>query len=348
MNRHGIVLLSLCLALGGCVSASKLKDQEAKTLNEQKRAQALETELSGVKKDLDATKVSLATTADSLQKTQQASQKAETDLRGQLQAGAEQLASLNVQLTSVQKSNKDLQGSLEGKKTELTKKVSDLIKEKDGLSQKLADAQAETAGLRKAKDAEIAGMTLRAANAETALTAKQKELDQAQADKLVLEKAREAEVAKVTKNYEDLTASLKSEISAGEVAITHLKGKLTVNMVDRILFDSGQAEVMPAGKKVLEKVGKILGAVADKDIRIEGHTDNKPIVGELKNKYATNWELSTARATSVARYLQDNAKMDPKRLVAAGYGEFRPISSNDTPELRAKNRRIEIVLVPRE
>jgi chemotaxis protein MotB len=141
---------------------------------------------------------------------------------------------------------------------------------------------------------------------------------------------------------------LKSEISAGEVTITQLKGKLTVNMVDRVLFDSGQAEVRSDGKKVLEKVGKILVTVADKDIRIEGHTDNKPIVGDLKNKYATNWELSTARATAVLRYLQDVAKVDAKHLVAAGYGEYRPVAPNDTPEHLALNRRIEIVLVPRD
>jgi chemotaxis protein MotB len=119
-------------------------------------------------------------------------------------------------------------------------------------------------------------------------------------------------------------------------------------MVDRILFDSGQAEVRSDGKKVLEKVGQVLAGVADKDIRIEGHTDNKPIVGDLKNKYATNWELSTARATAVLRHLQDTVKLDGKTLVAAGYGEFRPVSPNDTPEHRALNRRIEIVLVPRD
>ena len=131
----------------------------------------------------------------------------------------------------------------------------------------------------------------------------------------------------------------------------HAKKVLSVavyNHYNRILFDSGQADVRADGQKVLEKVGKILTTVADKDIRIEGHTDNKPIVGDLKNKYATNWELSTARATAVLRYLQDVAKVDGKHLVAAGYGEFRPVAPNDTPEQRALNRRIEIVLVPRD
>src|SRR5437773_1192646 len=84
-------------------------------------------------------------------------------------------------------------------------------------------------------------------------------------------------LAKVKKSYEDLTAGLKSEIAAGEIKITQLKGKLTVNLVDRILFDSGKAEVKDDGRKVLDKVGSILNSVSDKNIRIEGHTDNKPI-----------------------------------------------------------------------
>ncbi|HAM37049.1 MAG TPA: chemotaxis protein MotB [Elusimicrobia bacterium] len=327
MKNHGVVLMAFALALSGCVSAGKYRDQEAKALAQQQRAEALA-------KDLDASKASLAAAAE-------ASQKNETDLRSQIKADADQLASLNTQMASVQKSNKDLQESLDAKKGELSKKVADLIKEKDALSQKLADAQVETSNLRKAKDAEIAA-------SQAAVATREKELAQARDEKAALEKAKADELAKVKKNYEDLTAGLKSEISAGEVTITQLKGLLTVNMVDRILFDSGQAEVRTDGKKVLEKVGKILATVADKDIRIEGHTDNKPIVGELKNKYATNWELSTARATAVARYLEDTAKLDPKRLVAAGYGEYRPIAANDTPERRALNRRIEIVLVPRE
>ncbi len=323
MNRHSLLILACALALGGCVSASKLKDQQSKTAAEQQRAETLQ-------KDLDAAKAA----ADESSKKAAA---AETDLRAQLQSGADQLASANVQLASLKSSNKDLQKSLEANTDEQTKKVASLIKEKDAVSQKLANAS---------KD--LAAAAARATTAEAALVARDKDLIQARSEKAALEAARASELARVKENYDNLTASLKSEIAAGEVAITQLKGKLTVNMVDRILFDSGQAEVRADGKKVLEKVGKVLVGVADKDIRIEGHTDNKPIVGDLKNKYATNWELSTARATAVLRHLADAAKVDGKRMVAAGYGEFRPVSPNDTPENRALNRRIEIVLVPRD
>lgn len=213
------------------------------------------------------------------------------------------------QLASAQTSNKDLQQTLDAKKGELTQKVSELIKERDALAQKSAAAEAA---------------------------------------KAAVEAEKAAELERVKKSYEDLTAGLKSEISAGEIKITQLQGKLTVNLVDRILFDSGKAEIKNDGKSVLDKVGSILNTVKDKNIRIEGHTDNKPISGELLAKYPSNWELSTARATAVARYLQDRAKVDPARLLATGYGEYRPVASNDTPESRGLNRRIEIVLVPRD
>jgi chemotaxis protein MotB len=244
------------------------------------------------------------------QQEETSSQKSRADdVTAKLDKAKLDLKAVGDQLASAQTSNKDLQQALDAKKGELSQKVSDLIKERDSLTRAAAEAQAAKAAAE-------------------------------------LEKANE--VAQVKKSYEDLTAGLKSEITNGEIKITQLQGKLTVNLVDRILFDSGKAEVKGAGKSVLDKVGSILNTVKDKNIRIEGHTDNKPIVGELLARYPSNWELSTARATAVARYLQDSAKVDPSRLVATGYGEFRPVASNDAPETRALNRRIEIVLVPRD
>jgi chemotaxis protein MotB len=162
-----------------------------------------------------------------------------------------------------------------------------------------------------------------------------------------LQKLKEIEVQKTSKTYENLLDSMKSEISKGEVTISELKGKLTVNLVESVLFDSGKAEVKPNGLIVLQKVIDILKNLKDKSIRIEGHTDNVPIVGALARKYPTNWELSAARAINVARYLQQQG-IDPALLAAVGYGEYKPVAANDTDEGRAKNRRIEIVLVSKE
>ena len=167
------------------------------------------------------------------------------------------------------------------------------------------------------------------------------------AENASLVKAREEQVRKVSSTYESLLEKMKSEISKGQVTISELKGKLTVNMVDSILFDSGKAEVKKGGLEILGKVISILKDVNDKAIRIEGHTDNVQIVGVLAKRYPTNWELSAARAINVARHLQDQG-IDPGQLSAVAYGEWKPVATNDTAEGKAKNRRIEIILVPKE
>jgi len=325
--KKNIILIVAVAVLSGCVSAGKYKAQE--------------TKLGGVIKELDSVKTGWAASDERGRNREQDLKKQIEDLNRQTGDIVGQLDSANAQITALQKSNKDLQESLDAKKGELSKKLSDMIKERDELSKKLTDMVRE-------RDEFSRKLTNTTAAMDELKKLKDEELARAEEDKKVLEREKEAELAKVKRSYEDLTSNLKSEISAGEVTITQLKGKLTVNMVDRILFDSGMAEVRKEGKKVLDSIGKVLNGITDKDIRIEGHTDNVPIKGDLKNKYATNWELSTARATAVARYLQDNDKVDPVKLVATGYGEFRPVAPNDTPENKALNRRIEIVLVPKD
>jgi chemotaxis protein MotB len=167
------------------------------------------------------------------------------------------------------------------------------------------------------------------------------------AENASLVKVREEQVRKASSTYESLLEKMKSEISQGQVTITELKGKLTVNMVDSILFDSGKAEVKKGGREILGKVISILKDVSDKSIRIEGHTDNVQISRALAQRYPTNWELSAARAINVTRFLQDQG-IDPGNLSAVAYGEWKPVATNDTAEGKARNRRIEIILVPKE
>jgi chemotaxis protein MotB len=169
---------------------------------------------------------------------------------------------------------------------------------------------------------------------------------QAKAKALEVEKTEE--ILGVKTMYEDLVQDMESEIKKGKVTITQLKGRLKVNMVDEILFDSGKATIKAQGVKVLERVGKVLLNVKDQAIRIEGHTDNVPIGPDLATRYPTNWELSVARATAVARYLQEKIGVDPRSISATGYGQYQPIASNETEQGRTRNRRIEIVLVPKK
>jgi len=158
-------------------------------------------------------------------------------------------------------------------------------------------------------------------------------------------KSKEVEAASNT--YKELLQEMKGEIAKGQITITELKGKLTMDVVDKILFDSGEATVKEEGLAVLKRVVDILKNVKDKNIRIEGHTDNVKITGRLAQKYPTNWELSYARAINVTKYLQEQG-IDPKILSATAFGEYQPIADNATPEGRAKNRRIAIILLPKE
>jgi chemotaxis protein MotB len=161
----------------------------------------------------------------------------------------------------------------------------------------------------------------------------------------VIEESKQ-EISELKSTYDDLTSELHDKIVQGEIEITQLKDKLTVKMVDKILFDSGSAAVKKGGKKVLSQVADILKKVEDRQIVVEGHTDNVPISSRLRDVFPSNWELSTARATNVVRYLQDEGGISPNLLSAVGYGEYRPIASNKTKEGKSKNRRIAIVLVP--
>ena len=162
-----------------------------------------------------------------------------------------------------------------------------------------------------------------------------------------LQKAKEEKVKEVSGTYEQLLANMKNEIAKGQVTISELKGKLTVNMEAAILFDSGKADVKPEGLDILNKMVETLKNVRDKAIRIEGHTDNIQITGALVRTFPTNWELSAARAINVTRFLQEQG-IDPVNLSAAAFAEHKPVADNSVKEERAKNRRIEITLVAKE
>lgn len=156
------------------------------------------------------------------------------------------------------------------------------------------------------------------------------------------------EKEKVVQAQRTLLDEMKAALQSKDVTISELQGKLTVNILDRILFDSGEAVLKPEGQKVLEQVAGVLVAYPKRQIHVIGHTDDVPISASLRNRFATNWELSTARATAAVRFLEENAGVDPRRLGAVGYGEFHPVADNSNPEGRAKNRRIAIVVLPEE
>jgi chemotaxis protein MotB len=155
---------------------------------------------------------------------------------------------------------------------------------------------------------------------------------------------KEGELAALRSTQDELVDGLKKEIADRQVQVERIRDQIRVDMVDEILFDSGEAALKPGGIEVLKKLGAVLAKVKDRPIEVQGHTDNVPIRGLLAKRFPTNWELSAARATNVARFLQDQAALDPTRLSATAYAEYKPRASNDTEEGRRANRRIEILL----
>ena len=342
------------LALVGCVST----DTHNKTL----------AELEALKKRSAAESQAKQAQSDHMQQ-QLASLKQQYDQEAAQRASAEaRAAALAKEREALAARSTELQSrlaGLESEKGQLNSQLGDVRGLIKALEQKYASgtasAQGEIATLQK-RAAELEAETARIAAEREQLRQEQSnltaDLDQERqrlkaegAEKARLEQertAKEDEIKRLTKTQEELSKSLQDEIAKGNITIQQVRDKLTINMVDRVLFDSGQAQVKPAGLKVLKQVSGVLTKISDKQIRIEGHTDNVPISSKLKDRFQSNWELSTARATSVVRYLIDHGGIDRQFLSAVGYADTHPIASNDSEEGRTSNRRIEIVLYPKD
>ena len=313
MPLRAPALAMLCaMAVGGCVSSGA----HTKTLTEleaaKKTSAQLQQQLAGLQQNLD----------------QEATQR---------KAAEQQATELQSRLDGLEKENGQLNselGNVRGQITDLEQK----------LANGSASAREEIAKLQK-QASELEGNAARIAKEREQLRQEQSQL----ATTLEQERlAKEEEIKRLTRTQEELSKSLQDEISKGNITIQQVRDRLTINMVDRVLFDSGQAQVKPAGVKVLKQVSDVLNKISDKQIRIEGHTDNVPISSKLQDRFKTNWELSTARATTVVRYLIDQGGVDRQYLSAVGYADTHPLASNDSEEGRSSNRRIEIVLYPKD
>ncbi len=148
----------------------------------------------------------------------------------------------------------------------------------------------------------------------------------------------------ITKRLNDVLRNALLGFNSEDLSVEIKNGKVYVSMSDKLLFKSGKADIEDEGKKALKVLAEILNKNPDVDILIEGHTDNVPIKTAM---YKDNWDLSVARATSIVRILNEDYKVLPQRLTAAGKGEFFPRATNETAEGRAKNRRTEIILSPK-
>jgi chemotaxis protein MotB len=153
---------------------------------------------------------------------------------------------------------------------------------------------------------------------------------------------RKAESEKRIAEFQELTAKFKPLVDSGKLSVRVVNGRMVVALSTDILFPSGSARLSKEGAMSIREVSGVLSSIDGKKFQIEGHSDSLPI---RSAQYPSNWELAAARALNVLNTLVE-AGMSPDRISAATYGEFQPIRTNDTPENRALNRRIEIAVVP--
>ena len=313
MPLRASAMAMLCaMAVGGCVSTGTHTKTLTELEAEKKTSAQLQQQLAGLQKSLDQ---------EAAQR--KAAQQQAADLQSRLDGLASQNGQLNSELTNVRSQITDLEQQSASGRASAQEEIAKLQKQ-------AADLEANAARIAKERE------QLRQEQARLAAALEQERI------------AKEEEIARLTRTQEALSKSLQDEISKGNITIQQVRDRLTINMVDRVLFDSGQAQVKPAGMKVLKQVGDVLNQISDKQIRIEGHTDNVPISSKLQDRFKTNWELSTARATTVVRYLIDQGGVDRQYLSAVGYADTHPLASNDSEEGRSSNRRIEIVLYPKD
>ncbi len=202
-----------------------------------------------------------------------------------------------------------------------------LLEQVEDLRELRADLETDVRTLGKAHD-----------ELEAELAARERVLLE-QSDALAI---REAELEELRSTYDGLVGDLEAEVEAGRMQVERLRSGMSIALPNEVLFAPGSAQIKESAREVLGRVAARLRESEDA-VQVHGHTDNVPIAGP--SNYPSNWELAGARAARVARLLVEGG-VDATRIVAVSHAEFAPLGPNDTPEGRARNRRIEIRLLP--
>jgi len=231
---------------------------------------------------------------------------------------------LKKKLAQTQKEAANTEADLKSKIEAREQRIAKLEKEKKTLQEELE----KTKGTLKMYEDETGSL-------QEKLNATKDELDQ------LRKKQREQEER--LQRYRDLAKKLAETFQSDQLSVKVRSGKMVIEMRDKVLFDSGSARVNENGEKVLEELAGVLQEIEDREFLVAGHTDDVPIGS---GRFEDNWELSTTRAANVVRLLKEDG-VSPSQLSAAGYSKFDPVASNESEEGRTKNRRIEIVLMPK-
>lgn len=319
-NYTAVVMLSAFLF--SCVPQRKLEEEQAKRANCEKELSDLKTSYQDCSTKLTEATNKLADYLKDITGLQKDTSIIGTNLRN-LTGRYDKLNSVNDQL--LEKYNRLLEGNIADTKKlsgELQLTQEQLLRKQDELKQ-LAD--------------ELNNQKQNLDN----LTAELKKREQ-----------RVAELESVLKNKDAAVNELKRKVSDAllgfegkGLTITQKNGKVYVSMDESLLFASGSIAVESKGVEALKKVAKVLEQNSDINVLIEGHTDDVPMAG--KGEIKDNWDLSVMRATSIVKIITKYSSIDPKRLTAAGRGEYSPIDPSKTSDARKKNRRTEIILTPK-
>jgi chemotaxis protein MotB len=230
-----------------------------------------------------------------------------------------------------------LQGELRDLEVARQSEVRDLMAQLTRLEDSLADTEERRA----AAESFFEEARAEVYRLETILEARGAEARQLQSRLRALS-AVEREIRERNEIYEDVIDRFRSLIDAGRLSVSIARGRMVINLPQDVLFESGSADLAQEGRQTLAEVGTVLAELTDRSFQVEGHTDTVPISNE---RFPSNWELSAGRALSVVHLLVRQG-VAATGLSGAAYGEFHPVSDNDTPNGRRLNRRIEIVMLP--
>lgn len=283
---------------------------------------------------------------------------AKAELEGRVAELEGKLAVAGDRLDSLSKSNADLSSALKAGKDALASKLNDAIVEKDAAAKQLAEALKEKLALERLKNIyksakDKAAADLARLEAERArLLARLTSLDAAaksdEASRQALDAERAALRARVREEMGSVVDAILKELQSGKAGADQDGEAFALTLSDALLFEEGSAKITEEGSARLGRIAAALKALPAKRFRVECHSDNAPFKKGLLGGYEGHWELSAARSTAVARWLHQHGALDPMFIEAAGFGEFRPVKPNAAPEGRAANRRVVLVVSPRQ
>lgn len=307
IKKLSLIVLALTL-FSSCVSKKIYTDLEDKYANLKKENRGLTEEV----ETLSSNNTKLANDLDQLQSTYEAAVAERDKLRSDYAAAKSNLETLKA-------SYKALEENSSASIAANSKKNRELLAQLEAKEQALATENERLNTLKK----ELESRSKRVAELENVIANKD----------AAMRKLKDA-ISKALTNFEGKGLTVEQR-----------DGKVYISMENKLLFQSGSWSVGTEGKKAVQQLGSVLAENPDIAVLIEGHTDDVPYKGNAQ--LSGNWDLSAKRATAIVNILRDNRAINPKNLTAAGRGEFAPIASNDTPEGKAKNRRIEVILTPK-